>query len=225
MLLSCLVMELYAVQPVAAQEFYPDFALVVRLPSYEAYLTNLGDAPLRVDGYAVTSASGSLSPPDWAPLSLAGPEILAALGPGADGFVVANPSQTSLAELNPLSSATWQPGESWSIGFPFKSGDPDFVLDAVFQFTSPDGLALTGGTVVPPGELAPAGFLIVPEPPSAAVCLWGAATAGRRFRRRRHFPAELTADRPLNGPSFLSPAPLVNPPRSCTSAWACDGGF
>jgi hypothetical protein len=77
----------------------------------------------------------------------------------------------SLTELNPTSSATWPPGVSWSIGFPFKSDDPLFALDAVFRFSSPDGLVLTGGTVIPPSALAPATLLIIPEPPSVMICL------------------------------------------------------
>jgi hypothetical protein len=168
-----------------AQEFYPDFALVVQLPSYEAFLTNLGGSPIRVDGYAVASASGSLSVAGWAPLDSAGPEIVAALGPGADGFVTANPSQTSLAELNPFGSASWQPGQSWSIGFPFDSADPEFVLDAVFRFASPDGLVLTGGTVVPPGDLYPAALVVVPEPSTLALVAAGVFGLATSIRRRR----------------------------------------
>lgn len=187
MLLPCLLLGLNSVAPVAAQGFYPDFAVVVRLPSNEAFLTNLGGKPLRVDGYAIASASGSLSPGGWAPLGSAGAEIVAALGPGADGFFIANPSQTSLAELNPLGSATWQPGQSWSIGFPFQSRDPNFVRDAVFRFSSPDGLVLTGGTVVPPGELSPAALIVVPEPSSSAICLLAAVAAGAYRRQRRPF--------------------------------------
>ena len=182
MLLPCLLFGFNLSSPARAEDLYPNFALVVHVPSYEAFLTNLGDAPIRVDGYAILSASGSLNPAGWAPMDSAGPEIVAALGPGADGFFLANPSQTSLAELNPLSSATWQPGQSWSIGFPFNSADPDFVFDTVFKFASPDGLVLTGGTVVPPSQLALAALLAVPEPSS--LLLAALATAGLFWRRR-----------------------------------------
>jgi hypothetical protein len=95
-----------------------------------------------------------------------------AFGPGARQFFVANPTKNSLSELNPISSAVWQPGQSWSIGFPFNTGDPSLVRDAVFRFSSPDGLVLTGGTVIPPSQLFPAAFLIVPEPSSAMLCLF-----------------------------------------------------
>jgi len=183
LLLPCILFGVSGVSPVTAQDFYPDFALVVQLPSHEAFLTNLGDSPIRVDGYAITSTSGSLRPAGWAPMDSAGPEIVAALGPGADGFFTANPSQTSLAELNPLSSATWQAGQSWSIGFPFKTDDPNFVLDAVFKFASPDGLVLTGGTVVPPGQLALAALVAVPEPPTLALA--AAAVVGACVLRGR----------------------------------------
>lgn len=162
--LACVLIQLFVAVAVFAQPSYPDFALVVHVPSYEAFLKNLGDSPIRVDGYQIGSASGSLDPAGWAPMDFAGPEIVAALGPGADEFFVANTSATSLAELNPLSSATWQPGQSWSIGFPFDSDDPDFVLDPVFRFASPDGLVLTGGVVVPPSQLALAALVVVPEP-------------------------------------------------------------
>ena len=169
--LPSLVLGLFAISHSSAQDFYPDFALVVQVPSYETFLTNLGDSPIRVDGYQITSVSGSLNPSGWARLGAAGPEVVTALGAGANQFFAANPSKNSLSELNPISSASWQPGQSWSIGFPFNSHDPNFVRDAVFRFASPDGLVLTGGTVVPPGELSRAAFLVIPEPPSGAVCL------------------------------------------------------
>ncbi len=172
--LSCVLVGLSSFSVVTAQDIYPDFALVVHLPSYEAFLRNLGSSPIRVDGYAIASASGSLNVASSAPLDSAGPEIVAALGPGADAFVKANPSPTSLAELNPLSSATWQPGQSWSIGFPFKSADPGFVLDAVFRFSSPDGLVLPGGLEVAPGDLFPAALVVIPEPSSGTLSLLAA---------------------------------------------------
>jgi hypothetical protein len=170
-LLSSILVGLSAFSAATAQDFYPDFALVVQLPNYEAFLTNLGDRPIRVDGYTISSAAGSLNPAGWESMDAAGPEIVAALGPGADQFIVANPSASSLAELNPASSATWQPGQRWSLGFPFRSDDPNFVVDAVFHFASPDGLVLTGGTVVPPGELGLASVIVVPEPSAVAVVL------------------------------------------------------
>ena len=171
------------------EDVYPDFALVVQLPSYETFMTNLGDSPIRVDGYQIASASGSLSPNDWVRLSSSGPEIVTALGPGADQFFAANPNVNSLAELNPFSSATWQPGQSWSIGFPFNSNDPNFVLDAVFRFSSPDGLVLNGSTVVPPSELFPAAFLVIPEPSSSMLCL----LAATGIFLRRHRTAQLVS--------------------------------
>jgi hypothetical protein len=164
-----LLVGLSAVSPATAQDFFPGFALVVELPSYEAFLTNLGDSPIKVDGYQITSESASLSPDGWARLGSSGPEIMAALGPGADQFFAANPNANSLAELNPSSSATWQPGQSWSIGFPFQSNDPNFLLDAVFRFASPDGLVLTGGTVIPPSVLSLAAVMVIPEPTAVAV--------------------------------------------------------
>jgi hypothetical protein len=66
-------------------------------------------------------------------------------------------------ELNFFGSATWQPGQSWSVGFPFDSDGPDLVLDAKFEFSSPDGFVLNGGTVVPPMTFALAALLLVPE--------------------------------------------------------------
>src|SRR5262245_4002347 len=99
--LPCILLQFVAVSA-WAEDFYPDFALVVHVPSYQAFLKNFGDSPLRVDGYQLSSASSSLNPAGWAPLDLAGPEIVTALGSSADLFNVANPSQTSLAELNAL---------------------------------------------------------------------------------------------------------------------------
>jgi uncharacterized protein YjbI with pentapeptide repeats len=174
--------------PVVAQEFYADFALVVQVPGYEAFLTNLGDTPIRVDGYEIRSPSGSLSLSGWESLDSAGPEIVDALGPGADQFdVIGGVTPQVLAELNLLGSATWQPGQSWSIGFPFDSTDPDFVLDPVFRFSSPDGFVLNGGTVVPEKELALATTVIVPEPSTIVllVCAVGVVLVIRHCPRRR----------------------------------------
>jgi hypothetical protein len=183
----CLLMCLNAVSTVVAQGFYPDFALVVQLPSYETFLTNLGNSPIRVDGYSILSASGSLSPSGWKTLSSAGPEIVAALGPGANQFLAFNPNVNSLIELNPISSATWQPGQSSSIGFPF---NPDVAgsADAVFQISSPDGLLLTGGTVVTSPNLALASLLVVPEPSSGALCLLAVGISAVCLRYGRNRP-------------------------------------
>jgi hypothetical protein len=166
----CFLMWLNAVSTIAAQGFYPDFALVVQLPSYEIFMTNLGESPIRIDAYRITSPSGSLSPSGWKRLSSSGPEIVEALGPGADQFFAVSTTATELAELNPASSATWQPGQSWSIGFPFNSDVLGFA-DTVFEISSHDGLLLTGGTVVTSPERAQAALLVVPEPSSGVLCI------------------------------------------------------
>jgi hypothetical protein len=166
----CFLTWFNAVSTVAAQGFYPDFALVVQLPSYETFLTNLGNAPIRIDYYEITSPSGSLSPSGWKRLSSAGPEIVVALGPGADQFFALSAGANELREANLASSAAWQPGESWSIGFPFNSDVLDFA-DAVFRISSADGLLLTGGTLVTSPERALAALLVVPEPSSGVLCL------------------------------------------------------
>ena len=62
--LLCLLMWLNAVSAVTAQGFYPDFALVVQLPSYETFMTNLGDSPIRVDAYSI-SIPVRLTQPEW----------------------------------------------------------------------------------------------------------------------------------------------------------------
>jgi hypothetical protein len=182
-LLSGVLLGLIVVSSATAQEFFSDFALVVRLPSYEAFLTNLGESPIRVDGYAISSPAGSLDPAGWEPMDSAGAEIVSALGQGADQFFSANPSASSLAELNPISFATWQPGQRWSIGFPFRSDESDFVLDPVFRFASPDGVVLTGGIVVPPSTLTLAAVTVIPEPKAAAM-LAPAGLIGMTLRTR-----------------------------------------
>jgi hypothetical protein len=155
---------LNVVAPVAAQDFFPDFGLVVQLPSYETFLTNLGDSPISVDHYEIASLSGSLSPTGWASMDSAGPEIVNALGPGADQFdAIAAISPSLLAEFHLLGSATWQPGQSWSIGFPFDSDDPEFVLDPVFRFSTTGGFYLPGGTETLPDDLGRGAFLVIPE--------------------------------------------------------------
>jgi hypothetical protein len=167
----CFLIPLNTVATVAAQGFYPDFALVVELPTYETFLTNLGHSPIRIDYYEITSPTGSLSPSGWKRLSSAGPEIVAALGPGADQFLTLGAGANDLVEGNLASSATWQPGQSWSIGFPFNAEVPGFALDAVFRISSPDGLLLPSGGAVFSPERAPAALLVVPEPSSGVLCL------------------------------------------------------
>jgi hypothetical protein len=175
-----------AVATVAAQGFYSDFALVVQLPSYETFLTNLGNSPIRIDAYFMTSQSGSFSPNGWKPLSSAGPEVVESLGPGADQFFAVTATATALAELNPASSATWHPGQSWSIGFPFNSNVP---LDAELEISSPDGLLLTGGAVVFSPERALAAVQVVPEPSSGVYCrLAVAGISGICLQSRRNRP-------------------------------------
>jgi hypothetical protein len=187
----CLLWALAAWCPAAAQEFYPDFALVVDVPGFETFLANFGDSPIRVDGYLIVSPSASLTPDGWARMGSAGSAIVAALGPGADQFFAANPTESHLGELNPLSSATWQPGQSWSIGVPFATDDLNLIRQTVFQFSSPDGLVLTGGTVVPPGQLFPAAVVVVPEPSTGALCLFASlAVAASALSARR--PLRLT---------------------------------
>ena len=93
-LFLCLVFGVSSVATASEEDFYPDFALVVHVPSYEAFLTNLGDSPIRVDGYAITSTSGSLSPVGWAPMDSAGPDIVAASAPGRMGSSLPVPLQT-----------------------------------------------------------------------------------------------------------------------------------
>jgi hypothetical protein len=166
----CFLVWLNAVSTVAAQGFYPDFALTVQLPSYEVFLTNLGNSPVRIDYYQITSPTGALSASGWKSLSSAGPEIVAALGPGADQFFTLSEGANELVEGNLASAATWQPGQSWSIGFPFNSA-PGFPLDASLFISSPDGLLLTSGTLVTSPERAPAALLVVPEPSSSVLCL------------------------------------------------------
>jgi hypothetical protein len=175
-----LLAQLIAAAPANSQAIYPDFALVVQVPGYEAFLKNVGASPIRVDGYGLESASGSLNPAGWATLDAAGPAIIAALGPGADGFTMANSTSTHLIELNLFSSATWQPGQSWSIGFPFKSSDPGFVFDAKLIFTSPDGLVLTGGVVAPPQTFVTAAVTVIPEPSALALVAVILVSFGRR---------------------------------------------
>jgi hypothetical protein len=182
--LAC-ALALFGIGSAHGQAFYPDFALVVQLPSYEAFLKNVGATPIRVDGYGLHSTSGSLNPAGWATLDAAGPGIVAALGPGADGFTVVNPTSEHLTELNLFFSATWQPGQSWSIGFPFRSNEPDFILDAKLLFTSPDGLVLTGGTTVPPQTFVSAAVSVIPEPGSATLVGVAALAIAGGARRRR----------------------------------------
>ena len=184
MLLPCILFGINKVSPIAAEDFYPDFALVIHVPSYEAFLTNLGDSSIRIDGYAITSRVGITQPCSLGALNSAGPEIVAALGHGADGFFMSNPTQSSLAEFNLLGSATWQPGQSWSVGFPFELDDPNFSLDAVFRFSSPNGLVLTGGTVGSARRIFPGGGAGGPEPSTLLLTTFSVAITSCLWQRR-----------------------------------------
>jgi hypothetical protein len=210
----CFLISMNAVSTVSAQGFYPDFALVVQLPSYEVFLTNLGNEPVRIDYYQITSPSSALGPSGWKSLSSAGPEIVAALGPGADQFLTLSAGANELVEGNLASAATWQPGQSWSIGFPFHSDVPDFPLDAAFHISSPDGLLLNSGTVVFSPERAPAALLVISEPSSGVLCLLAVAGISAiclRETRSRHKSGDKAA---VNGKPQQSTPTTVNGQRT-----------
>ena len=170
-----LVLFVSAALPATAN---PMFALVVEAPGFEASLVNLGGSPITVAGYTIQSPSGSLDPTGWVSLAdAAGPEIVAALGPGADDFVEAGtPSSSFLAELNsnpnPLVGGTWQPDQSWPIGAPL-GADP--ILDLTFTYYDPVRDETFQGPVI---------YQQIPEP-AAVWLLCGSAIGVTRSLRRR----------------------------------------
>ena len=96
----------------------------------QALLRNTSPFAVSIDGYTIHSDSGSLEAGngDWNSLT----------DQSTDGWVEADPVDTDLSELNPLSSMTVLPGDEFYLGTPFDtSGSKDLELE-FHIFGAPD---------------------------------------------------------------------------------------
>ncbi len=114
-----------------------DIVLAVDPDTGDAVIRNLSpfsQVAANIDGYTITSASGSLTPFSWTGL----------LGSGAAGqdWRRGTGEETGLAELNLTSSTFFEEGTSVGIGQIF---DPNGLRDLVFQYTAQ-------GSANPPGD-------------------------------------------------------------------------
>ncbi len=108
-----------------------------------SYLWNTTDAPLSFDGYQITSENGTLDPVAWDSINDRLParvtEVIAGLGAGGLTFGEANPSTTSLAELNIAGAGTLAAGGKFSLGKPFAALPPSVDLGGFWSGPNPRG--------------------------------------------------------------------------------------
>lgn len=113
--------------------------LVVNRQTGLVTLRNPGTtASVDFDTYAVGSGLGALTPSKWTSFA------------PADGWQQGNPSETSLSELNPLSSDSLNGGETVSLGKVFEPNDANFgenTEDIAFRFAATSG-GFVNGTVI-----------------------------------------------------------------------------
>ncbi len=157
----------------------PKLSLVVEVPTYQAFLTNIGHSSISMRAYSITSVSESMNYDGWAPLAnVSDQELIDAFGPDAPGFVSltlpGNALDVSEANLG-SGLAVFEPGQSWSIGFPFASNAPNFVADAVFEYVD----ALTNQVN------GPVAYVQVPEPMNGALLLSAMSAVGIALRLRK----------------------------------------
>ena len=157
-------------------------SLEIHLGNLETWISNNTAVVISSDGYQISSASGILDPVNWQSIddsATSSPAALsAALGSGALSFIEVSPTSNNLTEFDLASTATWQPGTRWSIGFPFGTSPGHFQsrpFDARFEYTAAFGGVSTGS------------IEFIPEP----ACLTFAVTAllGIAFTRRRRLRA------------------------------------
>jgi hypothetical protein len=88
-----------------------EVTLTVDPVSGEAILTNTSDFALHLDGYSISSASGSLNPDGWESLDFQLPL----------GWIASNPTEFALSELMPEGTMALQPGQSFELGLLFNA--------------------------------------------------------------------------------------------------------
>ncbi|TWT31302.1 hypothetical protein KOR34_46780 [Posidoniimonas corsicana] len=114
--------------------------LIVNRRTGEVSMQNPGSsATLAFDAYTVGSAAGSLNDSNF--LTFA----------PAEGWQVANKSQTALSELNPLSSGTVAANTTVALGDVFQPAPQAFGVDTddvTFRFSTPGSNVFTNGVIL-----------------------------------------------------------------------------
>ncbi len=122
--------------------------LIVDPDTGEAAIQNQSQFDVDIDGYLITSESGSLDPAGWTSFG----------DSGQSGWTEANAADNHIGELN-LSGSRYLAGESSALGIgtPFDFNDAGVQQDLEFEFHLASGETMTG--VVEYGALPPAGLL------------------------------------------------------------------
>lgn len=114
-----------------------NLVLLINPATGEAVLENQSPFDLAIDGYRISSASGSLRPDDGAWISLSDRAM--------DTWVEANPSTKMLAELNPIEADVIGAGARIRLGSLL---DPRADLDLAFEFLMEDESSMREGWVI-----------------------------------------------------------------------------
>jgi hypothetical protein len=121
---------------------FNNLVLVVDPTSGAARLENQSTLGVDIDGYKITSASGSLLPANGKWNSL---DDQAAAG---GDWRESNPTANQLVELKPSGESLVGGGASFNMGTLFKTGAAGGTQDLTFEYLLPDGSEFTGGVVV-----------------------------------------------------------------------------
>jgi hypothetical protein len=121
---------------------FNNLVLVVDPASGAARLENQSSLGVDIDGYKITSASGSLLPADgnWTSFDDQG-------AAGGD-WRESNPTANQLVELKPGGEAMLSGGITFNMGTLFKTMASGGTQDLAFEYLLSDGTEFTGGEVV-----------------------------------------------------------------------------
>jgi hypothetical protein len=121
---------------------FNNLVLVVDPTSGAARLENQSTLGVGIDGYRITSATGSLLPANgnWSSLD----DQNAAGGDWRES----NPTVNQLVELKPSGNATFGGGITFNMGSLFKTAAAGGTPDLSFEYLLPDGTEFTDGEVV-----------------------------------------------------------------------------
>ena len=114
--------------------------LIVNRDTNEIIIRNPGSATsIALDSYAVTSSLGALNAVNWNSLD------------PASGWLEANPSNTTLSELNPTGTGTFAGSTDYSLGQVFNAAPPTVFgeenEDIRFRYSKPDGGFIEGDVI------------------------------------------------------------------------------
>lgn len=121
---------------------YNNLVLVVDPATGNARMENQSALTVGIDGYKITSASGSLRPANGQWNSLDDQNIA-----GGD-WRESNPTVNQLVELKPTTSATMTGGTGFNLGSAFKTVAAGGAQDLAFQYLFPGDTEFRNGVVV-----------------------------------------------------------------------------